>query len=137
MEAAWSPVHLVDEVLDHLFCYVDVGDHAVAERSDRLDVRGRLTHHELGVGADSQNLGNAITCFDRHDGRLVENHTAMGGEDDRVHRAQIDRHVVGGQGEGRGEPQQAQLLWCWRLERREHEERYALCLVDPASTGLS
>jgi hypothetical protein len=42
-------MRLVDEVLDHLLGDVDVGDHAVAQRPDGLDVVGRLAHHQLGV----------------------------------------------------------------------------------------
>ena len=45
-------MHLADEVLDHLLGDFEIGDDAVAHRTDRLDVAGRAPQHHLGVVAD-------------------------------------------------------------------------------------
>ena len=59
-EQAALAVHLADEVLDHLLGDFDVGDHAVAQGADRLDVVGRLAHHQLGVVADGLDPLDAV-----------------------------------------------------------------------------
>ena len=53
---ATSIVDLADEVLDHLLGDVEVGDHAVAQRSDGLDIAGRTPQHQLGLVADREHL---------------------------------------------------------------------------------
>ena len=49
-------VHLADEVLDHLLGDFEVGDDAVAQRADGLDVAGRAAEHQLGLLADREDL---------------------------------------------------------------------------------
>ena len=49
-------MNLADEVLDHLFRDLEIGDDAVAHRADRLDVAGRAAQHHLGVVADGADL---------------------------------------------------------------------------------
>jgi len=94
-------MRLVDEVLDHLLGDVDVRDHAVAERPDGLDAGRRLAHHQLGVAADRLHAPDSLDIFQRHHRGLVEHDALAAHVDDRVHGAQIDRHVV------RREPQEA------------------------------
>ena len=67
-------VHLLDEVAQHLLADLEVGDHAVLQGPDRLDVVGRATHHPLGLDADRD--GAAVVDVDRDDRRLVE-HDAL------------------------------------------------------------
>src|SRR6185369_9029130 len=62
-----AAMYLVDEVLDHLLGDVDVGDDAVAQRADRLDLIGRLAHHQLGVFADGLDLLHAVDGLDGDD----------------------------------------------------------------------
>jgi hypothetical protein len=40
-------VHLLDEVAQHLLADLEVGDHAVLQRPDGLDVRRRAADHAL------------------------------------------------------------------------------------------
>jgi hypothetical protein len=49
-------VHLADEMLDHLLRHLEIGDHAVAQRADGLDVAGRAAEHQLGLVAHGQDL---------------------------------------------------------------------------------
>ena len=56
-------MYLVDEVLDHLLGHVDVGDHAVAQRPNGLDLIGGLAHHQLGVVADRLDLLDPVDGF--------------------------------------------------------------------------
>jgi hypothetical protein len=94
-EAALA-VDLVDEVLDHLLGDVDVGDDAVAQGPDRLDLVRGLAHHQLGVVADRLHPLDAVDRLDRDHRRLVEDDAAAADVDDRVRGTEIDRHVVGG-----------------------------------------
>ena len=47
-----AAVHLADEVLDHLLGDVEIGDHTLAHRADRLDGARRAAQHQLGLLAD-------------------------------------------------------------------------------------
>ena len=87
-------VHLLDEMLDHLLGDVDVGDDAVAQRPDRLDLVGGLAHHQLGVVADRLDALDAVDRLDRDHRRLVEDDAAAADIDDGVGGAEVDRHVV-------------------------------------------
>ena len=49
-------MHPADEVLDHLLGDLEVGDDAVAQGADRLDVAGRAPDHLLGFLADGEDL---------------------------------------------------------------------------------
>ena len=91
-EAA-AAIHPADEVLDHLLRDLEVGDDAVAQGADGLDVAGRAADHLLGLVADGQDLLAPVLVADRHHGRLVEDDAAALDVDQRVGRAEIDRHV--------------------------------------------
>ena len=69
-------VHLADEMLDHLFGHVEVGDDAVAHRADRLDAARRAAQHQLGILAHGQNLLLAVLDVIGHDRGLVQ-HDAL------------------------------------------------------------
>jgi hypothetical protein len=92
-EAALA-VHLLDEVLDHLLGDIDVGDDAVAQRADRLDLVGRLAHHQLGVVADRLDALDAVDRLDGDHRRLVQHNAAAADVYHRVGGAEIDRHVL-------------------------------------------
>ena len=87
-------MHLANEVLDHFLGDLNVGDDAVAQRADRLDVVGRLAHHHLRIVADRFHFLDAMHRFDGHDRRLVQDDAAILDVDQRVRRAEIDRHVL-------------------------------------------
>ena len=88
-------MHLADEVLDHLLGDFEIGDDAVAHRTDGFDVAGRAAQHHLGVVADGEHLLLAALRNDGDDGRLVQHDAPALDVDERVGCAEIDRHVTG------------------------------------------
>ena len=88
-------VHLLDEVAQHLFGDVEVGDHAVLERPDRGDRAGRAAEHPLRFGADRVDL--AVERVDRDHRGLGEDDAAAAHVDERVGRAEVDGHVAAAQ----------------------------------------
>ena len=93
MGEAAAIVHLRDEVLDHRLGNFEVGDDAVAQRADRLDVAGGTTQHHLGLFADRENLPLAALRGEGHDGRFVENDAPTLHVDQRIGRTEVDAHV--------------------------------------------
>jgi len=91
-------VDLRDEVLDHRLGDFEVGDDAVAQRADRLDVAGRATEHHLGLFADGEDLALAALRSQRNDRRFVQHDAAALHIDQRIGRTEVDPHV------GRKEP---------------------------------
>ena len=88
-------VDLADEVLDHLFGDVEIGDHAVAHRADRLDRTGRPAQHQLSVFTKSQRLLHTVFDLIGHHGGLVQDHAFAFHIDKRVCRAEVDCHIGG------------------------------------------
>jgi hypothetical protein len=88
-------VYLGDEVLDHLFGDIDVGDDAVAQRADRFDAVGGLAHHQLCVVADRLDPLDSVQRFDRDDRRLIEHDALAANVNNRVRGAEVDCHVLG------------------------------------------
>jgi hypothetical protein len=93
MGEAAAIVNLGDEVLDHRLGDFEVGDDAVAQRADRLDVARRAAQHHLGLFADGEDLALAALRGERHDRRLVENDAATLHIDQCVGRTEVDPHV--------------------------------------------
>ena len=85
-------MHLLDEVPEHLLGDLEVGDHAVLQRPDRLDRPGRAPQHPLGLDPDRVDL--AAARVDRDDARLRQHDSAPADVDQRVGGAEIDRHVA-------------------------------------------
>ena len=85
-------VHPLDEVAEHLLADVEVGDHAVLQRTHRHDVARRATEHPLGLRTDRQDVAGARVH--RHDRRLVEHDALAPHVDDRVRRSEVDGHVA-------------------------------------------
>ncbi len=86
-------MNLADEMLDHLFRAVEVGNDAVAHRADRLDAAGCAAQHQLGIFAHRQYLFLAILHVIRHHRRLVQNDPLAADIDQRVRGAEVDRHI--------------------------------------------
>ena len=85
-------VHPLDEVAQHLLGDVEVGDHAVLERPDRLDRPRGPAEHPLRVDADRVDLtGRRV---DRDHRRLREHDAAASDIDERVRGPEVDRHVA-------------------------------------------
>src|SRR6185437_3787618 len=85
-------VDLLDEVTQHLLSHVEVGDHAVLERTNRLNRSGRTTQHPLGLDPDGVHLTGA--GVDRDHTRLGQYDAAPADVYERVCRPEIDRHVA-------------------------------------------
>jgi hypothetical protein len=66
---------------------------SVAQRPDRLDVPGSAAEHELGFLADRENLFAALDIGERHHRGFVQHDAAPLDIDQRVGRAEIDRHI--------------------------------------------
>ena len=86
-------VHLADEMFDHLFGTVEIGNHPLAHRPDRLDAARGATQHQLGVFAYGQHLFYAILDVIGDHRRFVQNNALAFDVDQRVRRAQINCHV--------------------------------------------
>ena len=84
-------VHLLNEVAEHLLRDVEVGDHAVLQRADRLDRAGRSSEHALRLDADGVHFAGALV--DRDDGRFGEDDAAAAHVDERVRRAEVHGHI--------------------------------------------
>src|SRR6266404_2986960 len=86
-------VHLADEMLDHLLRYLEIGDDAVAQRPDGLNVARGAAEHQFRFLADGEDLFPAPDAGDRHHRWLVQHDPAPFHVDDGVCRAEVDRHV--------------------------------------------
>ena len=81
-------VGFLDEVLEHLFGDVEVGDHAVLHRTHRLDVAGRAPEHFFGLITDRFDLVGQLV--DHHHRRLAHHDAAVAGKNQCVGSAEID-----------------------------------------------
>ena len=45
-------MHFIDKVLEHLFGHLEVGDHAILERTNGSNITWSSTQHALGVGTN-------------------------------------------------------------------------------------
>ena len=86
-------MHLADEMLDHLLGDIEIGDDAIPQGPDRLDVAGRAPEHHLGFVTDREDLLLAADGGDRYDRRFVQDDAATLYVNEGVGRAQIDCHV--------------------------------------------
>ena len=75
----------LDEVAEHRFGDLKVGDHAVLERSHRVDRRGRPSEHLLRLGTDGVHL--ARRGVDRDDRGLRDDDASAADVDERVGRS--------------------------------------------------
>src|SRR5208282_688699 len=90
---ASAVVRLADEMLDHFLRYLEIGDDAVAQRPDGLNVARSAAEHQFCFLADGKDLFPAADAGDRHHRWLVQHDTAPFHVDDGVCRAEVDRHV--------------------------------------------
>jgi hypothetical protein len=76
---------------------LEIGDDAVAQRPDRLNVARRAAEHQLGFLADRQDVLAALDAGDRDNRRLVQDDATTLHVDEGVGRPEVDRHVGGQQ----------------------------------------
>ena len=92
-----SALDLADEVIEHRLGDLEVGDHAVLERTDGGDGAGGFAEHFLGDPADgvpvveSDDLVGALAYSD--DGGFVEHDALTTHADERVAGTQVDPHI--------------------------------------------
>ena len=86
-------VNLADKIFDHFFRNFKIGNYAVAQRTDRLNVAGSTPQHLFGFVADRQNLFFAADFFNRHDRRLVQHNPLPFDIYQRIGSSQVNRHV--------------------------------------------
>ena len=90
-------VHAADEVAQHHLADLEVGDDAVLQGPDRLDVARGPADHPLGLDADRERV--AVLDVDGHDRRLVEHDPAAADVHEGVRGAEVDGHVTADEGE--------------------------------------
>ena len=90
--APLAGVDPLDEVAQHLLADLEVGDDAVLQRPDGLDVVGRAAHHPLRLEADRD--GAAVVDVDRDDRGLVEHDALAADVDQGVGGAEVDGEVA-------------------------------------------
>src|SRR6266853_582546 len=84
-------VRLLNEVGEHLFGHLEIGDHAVLHWLNGHYVARRAPEHVLGFLPDSHDL--ATVLIDGHNGRLVHHDAFAFCVDQCVGRAQVYRKV--------------------------------------------
>ena len=89
---------LADEVGQHPFGDLEIGDDTVLQRTDGNDVGGGASHHVLGVPPHGFHLVRVFV--DSHDGGLIDHNPLSLGKHQRVGRAQVNGEVAGKEVEG-------------------------------------
>ena len=54
-------MHPLDEVAEHLLGHIEVGDHAVLQWANGLDVRGSAADHALGLGTHGKDGSSKVS----------------------------------------------------------------------------
>jgi hypothetical protein len=72
---------------------LEIGDHAVPERTNGLDVGRGFTEHSLGFGAKRSDFSR--TSIQRYDTGLTKNNALALHIHQGVRRSQIDSHIIG------------------------------------------
>ena len=89
---------LADEVGQHPFGDLEVGDDAVLQRPDGNDVGWRASQHVLGLSAHG--FHRARGFVDGHDGGFIDHNSLALGVNQGVGRAQVYGEVAGKEVEG-------------------------------------
>ena len=84
-------VGLLDEVGEHFFGHLEIGDDPVLHRFDGHHVSRRPAEHFLGLAAHCNNLSAVLV--DGHNGRLVDDDPFASCIDQSVRGSQINRQV--------------------------------------------
>ena len=93
-----STMGLADEVGQHPFGDLEIGDDTVLQRTDGNDVGRGASHHVLGVPPHGFHLVRVFV--DSHDGGLIDHNPLSLGKHQRVGRAQVNGEVAGKEVEG-------------------------------------
>ena len=112
-----SFVHLADEMLDHLFGGVKVGNHAFAHRADRLDAAGRPAQHQLGVFAHGEHLFDTVLDVIGDNRRFGQDDALAFYVYQSVSRSEINGHIRRKQTTQISKPRHARTLRQYVLAR--------------------
>ncbi len=80
-------------MLDHFLRHFEIGDDAIAQRTDGGDISRRAAQHHLRLVADGENVLFALHFGDGDDRRLVQDDAAPLDVNQGIGRPQIDRHI--------------------------------------------
>ena len=80
-------------MLDHFFGGIEVGNHPVAHRADRLDRTWRPSEHQLCVLTHGKNLLFPVLDVVGHHRRLIQHDALATNVNKRVRSAKVNRHV--------------------------------------------
>ena len=86
-------MNLANEMFDHFFGHVEIGNHAVAHRPDCLDRSRGPAQHQLGILTHGKHFLFAILELIGHDRWLIQDDALALHIDKRVCRAQINGHI--------------------------------------------
>ena len=89
----FAMMHSLNEMPQHRFGDLEVGDHAVFHRPYGHDISRGPSQHAFGFLAHRQHVGRA--GLDGHDGRLAEHDALVSDINQRIGRAQVYSDVVG------------------------------------------
>ena len=87
-------VHLANEVLQHLFGDVKIGNNAVFHRPDGLNATGRPAKHTLSFFTNGRDGLGGSGGAHRNNRRFVEHDISVAHIYQGVGRSQIDRQVT-------------------------------------------
>ena len=85
-------MNFADEMLDHFLRDFEIGDHAVPERPNRLNIAGRTAEHALCLDTDSQDA--LIVLVDGDNGGLANDDALAAHGDKRVGGAEVDGKIA-------------------------------------------
>jgi hypothetical protein len=85
----------LEEIAEHFFGDVEVGDHSVLERTNRQNAVRRTPQHSFRLEPDALDLAGRF--LDGHYGGLVEHDALTFDVDEGIGRAQINRDLIRGQ----------------------------------------
>ena len=88
-------MHLRDEVLQHFFSDLEIGDDTVFQGTDRLNVTRRSTQHTLGFFTNGLNRLLTVVNSDSYHGGLVKNNSSLFDVDKGISSTEVDRHIGG------------------------------------------
>src|ERR1017187_271261 len=84
-------VGLLNEVGEHFFGHLEIGDYPVLHRFDGHHVARSSSEHFLGLAADGHYF--TVRLINGDDGRLVHDDAFAAGEDECVRRSEVDGQV--------------------------------------------
>ena len=85
-------MHLLDEVAQHLLAHLEVGNDAVFEGPNGLNMIRRAANHALGFETNSD--GSTVVGVNRDDRRLVKHNPLATHINQCVRRTEVDRKIT-------------------------------------------